>query len=529
MRGVAYNGAGVALLVGDGGGIHRFASPGTWNQSAGSPYEFLAEGGASAFASPDRGLVTGSTAGFPLATAQSVIFRTGDGGNTWDPRVLFATHITNVEFAPNAGGAYAVGTQQLDGVASSVILKSTDDGASWTMLWSSAALGEPNAIAFASGTHGVAVGRSGVFMLLDNDNVTTGSLPLAPPGGTPHYWDVAFADASTAIAVGGRPGPTVAPVVARSTDGGASWVRILPISASGRMTGVAFASPAVGIAVSAGGSVIRTSDGGATWQPVAATNPLYAVAFASPTYGIAVGADHPLFPTGAALETTDGGLSWVSIPTPSNAPTGVACLAPFHAILTGPNLQILEYGETPVPTLISSFEVAAKAFAVTLRWSVRDDANLARFMIHRSGGAVEKTIDLSGTSRSFRDEGVAPGRTYEYQLFAIDSDGSVIPSAPVSVTIPGATLELLPNQPNPFNPSTTIRFVVPERGRVRLAVYDVAGRRVVTLVDDTRDAGVHAVEWNGLDARGNRAASGVYMSRLDAGKHSATRKMVLLK
>ena len=84
-------------------------------------------------------------------------------------------------------------------------------------------------------------------------------------------------------------------------------------------------------------------------------------------------------------------------------------------------------------------------------------------------------------------------------------------------------------QPNPFNPTTTIRFSLPEATRVRLAVYDLAGRRVVTLADGHYGAGEFRQVWNGKDSAGRDVSSGVYFARLEAGVFMATGKMVLLR
>jgi flagellar hook assembly protein FlgD len=62
-----------------------------------------------------------------------------------------------------------------------------------------------------------------------------------------------------------------------------------------------------------------------------------------------------------------------------------------------------------------------------------------------------------------------------------------------------------------------------------LTIYDVAGRRITTLVDRRMSAGSARVQWNGYDSRGQRVASGVYFYRLVAGSTSETRKMVMLK
>jgi len=88
---------------------------------------------------------------------------------------------------------------------------------------------------------------------------------------------------------------------------------------------------------------------------------------------------------------------------------------------------------------------------------------------------------------------------------------------------------LYPNYPNPFNPRTTIAYAVRETGRVHIAIYDVAGRLVKTLVDDVRLAGRHSAAWDGRDERGVEAASGVYFVRLVAGGRVQTQKLVLIK
>jgi hypothetical protein len=83
--------------------------------------------------------------------------------------------------------------------------------------------------------------------------------------------------------------------------------------------------------------------------------------------------------------------------------------------------------------------------------------------------------------------------------------------------------------PNPFNPATTLRYAVPRSGRVQLRIYDVAGRRVRTLVDGQTPAGFHDVTWDGRDHAGRGVASGTYYYRLDAEGYTATRKMTLVK
>ena len=87
------------------------------------------------------------------------------------------------------------------------------------------------------------------------------------------------------------------------------------------------------------------------------------------------------------------------------------------------------------------------------------------------------------------------------------------------------------NSPNPFNPATTISYSVPEGNAVsvRLDIFDIRGRLVRTLVDETKDAGTYHILWDGTDARGSHLASGVYLYRMRSGQFVQTRKMVLLK
>jgi hypothetical protein len=85
------------------------------------------------------------------------------------------------------------------------------------------------------------------------------------------------------------------------------------------------------------------------------------------------------------------------------------------------------------------------------------------------------------------------------------------------------------NSPNPFNPVTTIRYSLAEKGRARIVVYDVDGRRVRVLVDAECEAGPHSITWDGRNDRGQSLASGVYFIRYSAGTESFWKKAALLR
>ncbi|MCH7975547.1 MAG: T9SS type A sorting domain-containing protein [Bacteroidetes bacterium] len=101
-------------------------------------------------------------------------------------------------------------------------------------------------------------------------------------------------------------------------------------------------------------------------------------------------------------------------------------------------------------------------------------------------------------------------------------------SAENSTALP-ETYRLNGNYPNPFNPSTTIRYAVPEEAHIRLDILDVLGRHVATLVDDIQNPGYYRVVWNGLNEGGTSVASGVYFARLQAGITLLTQRMLLMK
>jgi len=90
-------------------------------------------------------------------------------------------------------------------------------------------------------------------------------------------------------------------------------------------------------------------------------------------------------------------------------------------------------------------------------------------------------------------------------------------------------IKLLPNHPNPFNPSTTIEFTNAKAGKVDLVVYDIMGRKIRELVSEQLQAGSSSVLWDGKDDSGNAVSSGVYFARLTLGKGVVVRKMLLMK
>lgn len=126
-------------------------------------------------------------------------------------------------------------------------------------------------------------------------------------------------------------------------------------------------------------------------------------------------------------------------------------------------------------------------------------------------------------------------------LLRLDTDGPMLEAPaildvqfnegaiPVANALWPAALSMAQNNPNPFNPSTSIRFTLPGTGHATLAVYAANGQLVRTLVDGAMEAGQQEVVWDGSDALGRPVASGAYLYRLTTEQGVLVRKMVLLR
>jgi hypothetical protein len=131
-----------------------------------------------------------------------------------------------------------------------------------------------------------------------------------------------------------------------------------------------------------------------------------------------------------------------------------------------------------------------------------------------AGGAIVAWQDYRG------------GTNWDIYSQRVDANGFTVLTAADAPAVP---IELHQNYPNPFNPATTITYSVPQKLNVTLKVYDVSGKCVACLVDGQQEKGAHVVQWNGKGERGSWVTSGIYFCRLEAGNHSISKKMVLLK
>ncbi len=126
-------------------------------------------------------------------------------------------------------------------------------------------------------------------------------------------------------------------------------------------------------------------------------------------------------------------------------------------------------------------------------------------------------------------EGRDPDDPESWILFTTPTPGAPNDSTIGAPVLPPAVATVHHAYPNPFNPATTVAFSVPGAGPVNLAVFDVRGRRVATLVDGVLDPGRHERRWEGRDDQGRSVGSGVYLARLVTGQGSASVSLTLVR
>ena len=188
-----------------------------------------------------------------------------------------------------------------------------------------------------------------------------------------------------------------------------------------------------------------------------------------------------------------------------------------------------------LPVELTSFSAYIKGNSVVLSWITATEINNSGFDIERSKDNINfsrigfvKGNGTSSTSHSYKftDNNINKTGNYYYRLKQIDFDGTFEYSKIINAAVGApAKFELYQNFPNPFNPSTTISFQLPEKANVKLKVYNVLGQEVAVLLDGAKDAGAYQINFDGANL-----ASGIYIYRLSTNTgFLSTKKMILLK
>jgi hypothetical protein len=194
-------------------------------------------------------------------------------------------------------------------------------------------------------------------------------------------------------------------------------------------------------------------------------------------------------------------------------------------------------GDIPAATLLSYYTAETNGTDVRIDWTLSEIDEGVEFHIFRADGqgmvfveipAVD-LIEQDGLAFSFVDSSCKPGTSYYYRVtYELGSERNTLFEVG-PVTTPVTVLELGQNLPNPFNPTTSIEYYVPDRSRVQLGVFDVKGSLIAVLVDEVQGEGNHRALWNGRYSDGAEAPSGVYFYRLTAGKKTLSKKMIMLR
>ncbi|MBP9095757.1 MAG: T9SS type A sorting domain-containing protein [Ignavibacteria bacterium] len=249
---------------------------------------------------------------------------------------------------------------------------------------------------------------------------------------------------------------------------------------------------------------------------------------------------------GADVPTSNTLVGILRLPiTNSSANHNITWNAPFSAVQTDAGtdvtLNFINPTNSQLPVELAGFTSAISKNEVTLQWETTMEQNNSGFQVQRmktaSSGTTEQWKDVtfvSGKGNSnetneyaTHDRNLNSGE-YKYRLKQIDYNGNYhYYELEHSVTVEKPkSYRLAQNYPNPFNPSTTICFDLPNDGKVGVMIYDITGRVISQLMNEYKEAGYYAVDFNA-----SNFASGIYYYSIVAGENKfiATKKMVLIK
>ncbi len=203
----------------------------------------------------------------------------------------------------------------------------------------------------------------------------------------------------------------------------------------------------------------------------------------------------------------------------------------------------MQFGETnegdiPLPVELMRFTATRQAGQVLLYWETASETENLGFYVERkqNNESAWKTLGFvrgkgSTTALSsyrFTDKNSPDPAASRYRLKQTDYSGSFEYSPEITVAdenlISTNMFRLMPNYPNPFNPETTISYELREKNLTTLSIYDLQGREITRLVNDTQDAGLYQISFDG-----SAISSGVYICRLVSGANTQIIKMLLLR
>ena len=202
---------------------------------------------------------------------------------------------------------------------------------------------------------------------------------------------------------------------------------------------------------------------------------------------------------------------------------------------------------------LSSFTAENLNGQVVLKWTTESEIENQGFILERREADIpdswqeiasflthnelegQGTVTYS-TNYVYVDKLVQAGHTYKYRLADVDYNSVVEYHNTVTVIVEENNLSGTPEKftvkpayPNPFNPSTTIRYGLNIDSRVTVEIYDILGKLISTLINTEQSQGWHSVIWNGTNKYGEQTPAGLYLSKITSGNEVKTAKLMLLK
>lgn len=457
------------------------------------------------------GFAVGSTLIF---NGDGIVLKTTDGGSNWMKISVDTLPGLKAVYFTSLNVGYAGGYQNF-------LMKTTDGGASWQSIMIDSKLWYFNNIKFYDDNNGVVISYPKSVYRTSDGGISWDSTY----GVKRSVEDICYADDTNLFIVGGDQ------KIYKSTSGGFLWTEVYSGTLLQQFYGVDFLDENYGLVCGDSGKVLVTTDSGTNWTFNTVNNivSLSDVHIIDAQNSFVVGSPEQIY------KSTNAGSSWISdFNGGANISLYKILFTENHAgLISGSQGKILKNTDYIVPVELTSFAASSERSTVYLNWTTQTELNNSGFEIYRMthGTDWKKLSFISGFGNStepkdylYIDKDVKNGN-YFYRLKQIDYNGSSEYSDIINVVVNSPTLySLEQNFPNPFNPSTTISFVLPESAEVTLTIYNTLGQKVAELVNTTLESGRYSYVW-----RAENFPNGTYIYELRANDFKLFKKMILLK
>ena len=456
------------------------------------------------------------------------IMKTTNGGDNWS--VVYSTTgspyldaLYDISF-PDANHATAVG-------AGEKVISTTNGGTNWSVqtLGTTTFL---HSVSFANSNTGMTVGGSGTIYYTSNGGV---NWVAQTSGVTNTLKCVRMSGPNKAIIVGGTEGDEV---MLRTENGGANWQQVA-CGATYALNSVYFLDSNNVFAAGFEGTFLKSTDGGVNWSIsyfyYGGYWDLLAVSFKDINNGTLLGV------SGLIAKTTNGGKNWaVELSGTRGHLYGICYPDAYHRMAVGAGGAILGYTDSLLPSIPVQISPAngqtlLASSSQLFDWSPVSNATSYRLLIYNDSLCTSIKTDTIVSVDSVRISIPQTVQSYWWKVAGINTygQGNCSPLWKFSIgfthvqqsgnTTP-AKFNLYNNYPNPFNPTTKIKFDVAKTSIVKITIYDIAGKEIKSLVNNNFMPGTYEITFDA-----SMLSSGVYFCKMNTDVYSGIKKLVLLK